>query len=1709
MKLKLLLLSMLISLTCIMTQAQPPNDTFAGAIPITIPVQGATSPQFTLPFTTDGTTDSGQDNVGCSASGNDQFFTWTATELTLTFTSLNPGSPGIAIYDAVSGTQISCSNTFVTNALQSGWALGDNLVIQIYDFNGSSADVAFDLFTIPCPAPSGLSEVEGATSADVSWTNNSTSTDTILEYGLDPLTAGTGTIINIPGGATTVNIPGLSPETDYEYILTQDCSAAGNGSSVTATGSFTTTALCPLPTSFAASNITATTLDLSWVNTSSSAISSIEYGVDGFTIGSGTVVAAGANSASITGLMPNTDYDFYVTQDCTAATNGLSVAAGPLSVETLCAAFVPDYLETFDSFVPNCWEEASDGDLTTGPTSFGSGDWGSEEFAHASTSGGGAVNVNLFNANTSDWVLSPLFDLSAGGYEVNLDVALTNYNSSAADVMGSDDEVVLAYTLDGSTWTAIQTWTAANQPATAGETFNADISTITGSTVQFGIYASEGTVDDTEDYDFHIDNFQVRTIPSCLDSNNLQLVSATQTTADITWDSNNSGTAGNFEYLLDTANSYPTGPGAMVAPTGTLTGVTGTTLPVAQAGQITGLMPSTDYDVYIREICTGTDTSPWSAALAFTTACAPITDFNEDFDSVSTPDLPSCWSFFATDIATGTDPYVRTSTSADNSAPNGVQLYSGSANGTTIPADVLLISPVLSNLNAGTHRVKFFADITVATSTVEVGTMTDPNDPTTFTALGTFSPTTTHTEYIQNFDTYAGTDTYIAFKHVFASTFDNLYLDNIVWEMIPACQAPLDITLLSATDTMATIGWTNNNGSTVSSITYGPVGFDPTMTGTTVAGGADTATITGLTGETNYDFYVTQDCSATGDGLSTQSGPLSIQTPCAAIAAPYFVDFENFSAATSGFVNDQCWNEISSGAYDWAIDNAGGTGSSNTGPSGAFSGTTFMFVEASNGSNGDVATVLSRAVDLSALTAPSVTFYYHMYGAFITDLTVAVSTDNGATFTTELTITGQQQTASADPWEQAIIDLSSYAGQTVIVAFTTSKSTMTGNTYEGDVSIDDVSFDELPTCNDVSSVTVDSVTADSITVSWTENSIPPATAWEIIAVPSGDPAPAVGTSNATSNPFVIMALTAETAYDVYVRSDCSTTFVGPITATTDCAVIVPDALETFDTFVPNCWEEASDGDLTTGPTGFGSGDWSSEEFAHNATSGGGAVNINLYRNVASDWVISPLYDLSAGGYELNLDVAVTDYNSSAAGVMGSDDQVVLVYTTDGTTWTALQTWDVSNQPATAGETYNDALTGITSATVRFAIYATDGAVDDAGIDYDFHIDNFQVRTPPSCPDTSNLTLVNNTDVAATINFDSSNATSAGNYEYSLTTVAGTAPAVSGAWTDVAGAMPNVTYTINGLTAQTEYFVHVREVCAVGDESAWSTTPINFTTDCGAVTMFPAATDFTNNVPNACWSEAGDGEIATGPTGVGASQWKDGRAYTNGVGTVVPSNVMNLYRLGDREWLISETYDLTSLTTKVLTVEVAVTDYAFSGTSTAADTGVMGSDDSVDLLITVDNGLTWTSLDAWNVGNQPAVTGDSYFYDLAAYSGTVQFAFLASDGAADDTEDYDFHVSRFVVDATAGNEDIALENSVSLYPNPVSGDMMTINLGNVPASQVSIAIFNTLGQQVMTREFDNVSNNTIVMDNLSSLTSGVYLLNISNGDSTAVKRFIKQ
>lgn len=158
MKSKLLVLTVLALAFCTQTFGQPANDNVSGAIPITPSPEGTgcSVATFNLPFSTDGTTDSGVQG-GCRLSGLDQFFTWTATTNALFFSSDSPGNPGMVVWDETGTVEIACADTFETITL-TGWSVGDNLIIQIYDFQGTGlSDVAFCLealdFVPPPPIP--------------------------------------------------------------------------------------------------------------------------------------------------------------------------------------------------------------------------------------------------------------------------------------------------------------------------------------------------------------------------------------------------------------------------------------------------------------------------------------------------------------------------------------------------------------------------------------------------------------------------------------------------------------------------------------------------------------------------------------------------------------------------------------------------------------------------------------------------------------------------------------------------------------------------------------------------------------------------------------------------------------------------------------------------------------------------------------------------------------------------------------------------------------------------------------------------------------------------------------------------------------------------------------------------------------------------------------------------------------------------------------------------------------------------------------------------------------------------------------------------------------------------------------------------------------------------------------------------------------------
>ena len=185
---------------------------------------------------------------------------------------------------------------------------------------------------------------------------------------------------------------------------------------------------------------------------------------------------------------------------------------------------------------------------------------------------------------------------------------------------------------------------------------------------------------------------------------------------------------------------------------------------------------------------------------------------------------------------------------------------------------------------------------------------------------------------------------------------------------------------------------------------------------------------------------------------------------------PYVEDFEAEALCPDSNGPQTCpltgdWrNEVNGSADDddWVV-NEGGTSSSNTGPDqdfnpGAPTGN-YLYTETSS------VTVRNRFLqspqfDISGLSNPSLRFAYHMFGAAMGTLSVEVSTDRCANWTPVFSLSGQQQTASADPYVVERIDLSAFAGATELQVRVRALSTISN--FTGDIAIDDIQVSEAP-----------------------------------------------------------------------------------------------------------------------------------------------------------------------------------------------------------------------------------------------------------------------------------------------------------------------------------------------------------------------------------------------------------------------------------------------------------------------------------------------------------------------------------------------------------------------------------------------------------------------------------------------------------------------
>lgn len=402
-------------------------------------------------------------------------------------------------------------------------------------------------------------------------------------------------------------------------------------------------------------------------------------------------------------------------------------------------------------------------------------------------------------------------------------------------------------------------------------------------------------------------SLQIVATPSCIVPVSLVSSNVTNNSATIGWDA--PATAPNsYEYYYSTSNVVPD---ATTVASGSTAGL---------SAPISGLSSFTTYYYYARSVCGGTKTN-WSLRGIFKTKCDPMTSMFENFENVPTSTSNAdCWD----KIMLGTGSLSMQSTSGVGGSKAMFQYANGAANTT------IAVLPKFSNINAGTHWLRFKARVSSTAGSLDIGYVTNDTDANSFVNIQSVSIANTvfdGFEYSVVVPNTVPANARLAIRHNGAAPAASFYWDNVYWEPKPTCTAPTNVILSNMTSATVDAAWTapasapgigydiyystNSTPPTSTSV--------PNLTGIT----ANPYTIQGLSSATTYYIWVRSRCSATDQSAWTNIA--SALTLC----APVTTLSENFdSYGTAAFTSLPCWGRVQTGY-----------GATNTNGNGAMSGT--------------------------------------------------------------------------------------------------------------------------------------------------------------------------------------------------------------------------------------------------------------------------------------------------------------------------------------------------------------------------------------------------------------------------------------------------------------------------------------------------------------------------------------------------------------------------------------------------------------------------------------------------------------------------------------------------------------------------------------------------------------------------------------------------
>ncbi|MBK8582258.1 MAG: hypothetical protein IPL86_10585 [Flavobacteriales bacterium] len=492
-------------------------------------------------------------------------------------------------------------------------------------------------------------------------------------------------------------------------------------------------------------------------------------------------------------------------------------------------------------------------------------------------------------------------------------------------------------------------------------------------------------------------------------------------------------------------------------------------------------------------------------------------------------------------------------------------------------------------------------------------------------------------------------------------------MDDVSVVVSPSCLAPSALTATNITATGANLGWTANGVGTAWDIEIGVTGFVPTGTPSFNDVTSNPYAWTGGAATTTYQFYVRADCGMDNTATSAWAGPFSFTTPCATIVPtfPYTVPFTTAAAPNTP---PTCWsNPLASGGEQWRI--ATTTPLTGNYPPSVADHTSGTGALAWLDGSADILPnqLITPFIDISALPSATVGFWFLSNNTTNTVLhTIKMDVWNGTAWVNMITYAGN----SASWVELSGIVPSGIPSVTNfrIVGVADPLGTSSGNYFYNDLFVDDFFIRQTPSCPAPNSLSASALTSSGADLNWNENGT--ATAWDLEIGPSGFTPTGTPTFNDLgAHPYTWTGGSPATAYSFYVRSDCGmdnvdvSTWTGPFSFTTLCAVEVPNYTQNFNTFVPNCWNRGT-GPIT-GPTTLGTSGWRNDGFGNIGTTG--SATVEIFSTGGQEWILTPLFNLSAGGYELNFDVALTAWNGTGADVIEADDAVYLMQSTNGGT----------------------------------------------------------------------------------------------------------------------------------------------------------------------------------------------------------------------------------------------------------------------------------------------------------------------------------------------------------------------------------------------------------------------------------------------------------